>query len=210
MVKNTDAMILQKRMEIIETAKSLYESKKYSDISILEISKNCSLSRASIYNYFQSKEEIFLFLLDLEFKEWLKDLESCQNNKQNLLDFAHEIARSLKKRYLMLKLLSLHVHEIEEKCSMEALSDFKKTFNASIFCMRKLLNENFQFDSLEADSFIYGFFPYLNGIYPYVHPTSRQNEAVSHLNYQIQTQTIYTMVYNQIISLMKGTHSYIL
>lgn len=210
MVKNSEEMILQKRMEIVKTAKLLYETKKYSNITILEISKNCSLSRANIYNYFQSKEEIFLFALDLEFKEWIKDLQDIKKgiaNEDHLADF---LAASLKKRELMLKILSLHVHEIEESCSMEALKDFKKTFNASIFQLRKILKEYLSFSLEQQDSFIYGFFPYLNGIYPYIHPTLRQNEAVENLDYQIKTQNIYSMVYNQVISLLKGSHSYLL
>ena len=63
-----------RREEILEACKELYETKAFQEITLKDISGRTSLSRPSIYNYFSSKEEIFLALLKREFTRWNSDL----------------------------------------------------------------------------------------------------------------------------------------
>ena len=49
--------------EIINACASLYETMSFKDITIRDIANKTSFTRTSVYNYFQTKEEIFLALL---------------------------------------------------------------------------------------------------------------------------------------------------
>lgn len=55
--------IEERKKEILQAAMTLYTNKKVSDITMQDIGKGVSFSRASIYNYFATKESIFLAFL---------------------------------------------------------------------------------------------------------------------------------------------------
>ena len=58
--------IQERKQEILRVAMALYETMKLSDITMKDISQQISFSRASIYNYFPTKESIFLAFLTEE------------------------------------------------------------------------------------------------------------------------------------------------
>ena len=51
-----------RKEEIINACEKLYENNSFKDITIKSIGEETTFSRTSIYNYFQTKEEIFLAL----------------------------------------------------------------------------------------------------------------------------------------------------
>ena len=62
MIKGTPELIAERREEIINACEQLYQTMSFKDITIKEIGKVTSFSRPTIYNYFETKEEIFLAL----------------------------------------------------------------------------------------------------------------------------------------------------
>lgn len=167
--------------EIMAACKKLYRKKKLREISIKDISAETSLSRPAIYNYFDTKEEIFLAILSEEYSLWNQALEKILE-AQGLLDlpsFAHALASTLGERELLLKILCMNLYEIEENSSLERLTDFKKQYGRSIDLITACL-ERF-FPSLSEDerlSFILEFYPFMYGLYPYAHPTEKQRTAM--------------------------------
>ena len=63
MPRGSEALTQARREEIINACAQLYETMGFKDVTIKEIGKITSFTRTSIYNYFQTKEEIFLALL---------------------------------------------------------------------------------------------------------------------------------------------------
>lgn len=53
----------ERRLEILQTAKSLFEMFDYQKVSMADIGEASSLARSSLYEYFSSKEEIAMGLL---------------------------------------------------------------------------------------------------------------------------------------------------
>ena len=51
-----------RKEEIIKACTDLYDKYNFKDITIKLISEQTTFSRPSIYNYFETKEEIFLAL----------------------------------------------------------------------------------------------------------------------------------------------------
>ena len=63
MPRGSKELTQSRKEEIINACAQLYETMNFKDITLKEIGKKTSFSRTSIYNYFQTKEEIFLALL---------------------------------------------------------------------------------------------------------------------------------------------------
>ena len=59
MRKVTPEEIARKREEIINACEKLYGTMSFREITLKDISSITSFSRPTIYNYFETKEEIF-------------------------------------------------------------------------------------------------------------------------------------------------------
>ena len=167
--------------EITAACRKLYLSRSFQEITIKDISDETSLSRPSIYNYFKTKEEIFLALLGDEYRLWNTDLERIlASEPRSVKEFAHAVGKTLGKRETMLKIQCMNLYEIEENSSEEKLVQFKKEYSRSLDLMALCL-EKF-FPSLSGDEitmFVYEFFPFMYGLYPYAHPTEKQRAAMT-------------------------------
>lgn len=130
MPKGSEELTNARKEEIIDACASLYETKSFRDITIRDIGEKTSFTRTSIYNYYHSKEEIFLALLRREHEAWTEDLNgiSRQYGKLSAEEFADKLARSLGKRGCMLKLMSMNIYDMEVNSRLENLADFKKSY----------------------------------------------------------------------------------
>ncbi len=195
----------ERKEEIINACEELYKIKSFKDITLKDISEKTTFSRPSIYNYFQTKEEIFLALLKREYEIWLKDLEDIyiKNDKLEKQEFAKQIAQSIEKREQLLKLLSMNLYDMESNSRMEQLVDFKKSYGESLKSIKKLLDKFFKnMKEEEKEKFIFSFFPLMYGIYPYTCVTSKQKEAMKNAEVPFRFFSIYEMVYESIIKLL--------
>ena len=76
MPKGSPELTRARKEEIIDACRSLYETRSFKEITLKEIGQQTSFTRTSIYNYFETKEEIFLALYEREYDRWNADLES--------------------------------------------------------------------------------------------------------------------------------------
>ena len=195
----------ERKDEIINACEELYQTKSFKEITLKDISEKTTFSRPSIYNYFQTKEEIFLALLKREYERWLKDLEEIysKNDKLEKAEFAKQIALSIEKRQQLLKLLSMNLYDMEANSRMEQLVDFKKSYGESLKSIKKCLDKFFKnMKEEEKEKFIFSFFPLMYGIYPYTRATDKQKEAMKKAEVPFKFYSIYEMVYESIIKLL--------
>ena len=82
MFKGTPETVAQRREEIVAACEQLYRTMSFKDITLKEVSNVTSFSRPTIYNYFQTKEEIFLALFEREYERWNADLEEILNSDE--------------------------------------------------------------------------------------------------------------------------------
>ena len=81
MPKGSAALTKARREEIVQACARLYETRSFREITLKEIGAQTTFTRTSIYNYFHTKEEIFLALLQQEHEAWNQDLAAlCQSN----------------------------------------------------------------------------------------------------------------------------------
>ena len=115
MPKASTELTKARQTEIINAAEKLYQTKGFNEISLKDIADLTSFTRTSIYNYFQTKEEIFLSLNKRQYEFWVQDLEEImQKNKSLSKDkIAQKIAKTLQKREQMLELSSMNHFEMQ-------------------------------------------------------------------------------------------------
>ncbi|MFQ9984923.1 MAG: TetR/AcrR family transcriptional regulator [Lachnospiraceae bacterium] len=63
MPKGSEELTEARTQEIISACEELYKTMNFKDITLKEIGSVTSFTRTSIYNYFRTKEVIFLALL---------------------------------------------------------------------------------------------------------------------------------------------------
>lgn len=96
MPKGSKELTAQRKEEIIQACKKLYKTISFKDITLKQIADAPSFTRTSIYNYFETKEEIFLAILQKEYESWIDDLNLLKENKKmSKKKLAQEIARSI-------------------------------------------------------------------------------------------------------------------
>lgn len=205
MFKGTPELIAQRREEIISACEKLYRTMSFKEITLKEIGNETSFSRPTIYNYFQTREEIFLALYELEYKRWNEDLEKILEEEALLTraQVAEKIARSLEKREQLLKLLSMNNYDMEANSRPELLITFKAAYGRSMTIIRSILSRFCpEISKDEQENFIYVFFPFMFGIYPYVKVTEKQKKAMRDAQVDFVEHSIYEITYNCLIRLL--------
>ncbi|MBS6643186.1 MAG: TetR family transcriptional regulator [Clostridiaceae bacterium] len=198
MPKGSEALTNARREEIINACTSLYKTMSFKEITLKEIGKATSFTRTSIYNYFQTREEIFLALLQREYELWSGTLKQIQaeHEKMTRLEFAEVLAHSLEERENLLKVMSVNHYDMEENSRLERLVEFKKAYGQSIAQVRNCLDKFFP-DMTPADKqdFIFSFFPFMFGIYPYTVVTEKQKEAMMQAGVNYVYMSIYEITF---------------
>ena len=179
MPKGSEALTHARREEIIDACAALYETMSLREITIKLIGARTSFTRTSIYNYFETKEEIFLALLRREYEAWTADLDALPA-PPDAAALADALARTLERRGTMLRLLSMNLYDIEANSRVENLAAFKTVYAASMQAVRRLLARSGPaLSGPAAERFLYAFYPFLFGIYPYTTVTPKQQQAMA-------------------------------
>lgn len=205
MPKGSKELTEARKDEIISACAELYKTRSFKDITIKEIGNATSFTRTSIYNYFQTKEEIFLALLQKEYELWNDRLRQIQKEHEsmNVSEFADALAHSLEERKNLLKLLSMNHYDMEENSRMERLTDFKVAYGQSLEEVKNCLDQFFgEMTSQDKENFIYSFFPFMFGIYPYTTVTEKQQEAMRQAGVSFVYRSIYEIIYTEVKKLL--------
>ena len=207
MPKGSPELTSARKEEIISACRKLYETMSFKDITLKEIGKQTSFTRTSIYNYFETKEEIFLALFAEEYELFVEDLDELRQQREMLPpdELSSELAHALERRPLMLKLLSMNLYDMEANSRMERLVEFKKAYGESSAavdrCLKKfvpgLTEENRQ-------TFLYAFLPFVYGLYPYTVVTEKQRLAMKEAGIPYVYMSTYEMAYTFIRTLLGG------
>ncbi len=189
-------LVDERKEEIINACEKLYQKLDFKDINIKLIGEQISVGRTSIYNYFQTKEEIFLALLEREYLKWNEDLSNIlkQNEKLSKEDFIDKITDSLLKRKILLKLISMNMFEMETNSRVESITNFKLAFKESISLLERCLCKFFKLKDSEAEEITFTILPFLVGVYPYTSLTDKMKEAIHKANFEYKFYTDKEMI----------------
>ena len=196
MIKGTPELIAARREEIINACQRLYQTLSFKEITLKEIGAETSFSRPTIYNYFQTKEEIFLALYEREYDLWNAELEAilAENELLSKAELAEKLARSLEKREQLLKLLAMNNYDMEANSRPELLASFKRAYGKSLENVDRILQKFCpELDAARRLSFRLVFFPFMFGIYPYAAVTEKQRSAMEQAGVDFRYLSIYEL-----------------
>lgn len=206
MPKGSPELTAARKEEIINACEQLYQTMSFKDITLKEIGNVTSFTRTSIYNYFQTKEEIFLALYEREYDRWNAELVSIRKENESLSksELADKIAASISNRKQLLKLLAMNNYDMEANSRPELLVSFKVAYGTSMQNICRLL-QKFCPDMTvsEIQNFIYIFFPFMFGIYPYTAVTDKQRAAMKEANVDYVYQSIYEITHTCLCRLLE-------
>lgn len=206
MPKGSPERTEKRRREIMDACEALYQTMSFKDISLKEVGSKTSFTRTSIYNYFQTKEEIFIAIFEREYDLWLVSLEKILNHDGPLTrkELAVKLATSVNRRQQLLKLLSMNLYDMEENSRPELLASLKVAFGKSMQTVALIL-EKFcpEMDHTGRQEFLYVFFPFMYGIYPYAMVTDKQRQAIKAAGIEYRYSTVYQLTVGCLNRLLK-------
>ena len=206
MPRGSEELTKSRKEEIVNACAKLYETMSFKDITLKEIGKATSFTRTSIYNYFHTKEEIFLALLQREYDLWNADLDELYQSREAMtVDlFADALAKSLEKRERLLKLMSMNHYDMEENSRMENLTQFKRSYGQSLTAVTRCVEKFFPEMTVgEVQTFIYTFFPFMFGIYPYTYVSQKQQMAMENAGANYVFMSLYEITFSCVKNLLR-------
>ena len=210
MSRGSPALTAARKEEIIQACAKLYETMSFKEITIKEIGAATSFTRTSIYNYFETKEEIFLALLQKEYEKWVEAMTSVmeQNAAMTRDELAQTLARTLTDQPRLLRLLSMNLYDMEANSRPERLAEFKVAFGASLKTVEQLIQKYVpDMDAEARQRFLYAFFPFIYGIYPYTNVTEKQKAAMEQAGIPYTYQSAYDLTYTCLEKLLAKEES---
>ena len=177
----TREKVLEIRRDIMKATEKLYKKNGYEFVNLLRISKLTHLSRPSLYNYYHSKEEIFLDIILREYNSFgavfKKTLTKEKYSKEQL---ANKLTSIILDNLYLLELISSYENQAEEASTIEHLKEYREEWE-NCFYKDVMDSITFQFPKANEDTketFINLFLATLYGIYPIICPSEEKISAM--------------------------------
>lgn len=166
--------IAQRRESILSATLELFEEQGFDRTRLADIGRRAGVSKATVYRYFESKEAIFLELLEQATEEWVRSLESelASLNGEGTVDgVARAVAGSLDVRPRLCSLASRVSSVLEKNLSQDAIRDFKRGNMALTVRLVNAVHAALPALSLSgAQQFVGLLVTFQNGLYPVAYP----------------------------------------
>jgi AcrR family transcriptional regulator len=185
-----------RRSAILEVARAMLAEKGVGEISLRELSHRVGLAKSNVLRYFDSREAVFLEVLDEEFGSWLAELQGLlgrpRARKPNYLNetrVATTIADSLVARPLMCELIGSMAGELERNISADFARDFKARATERTLALGALVARHLPWlPPGFPDIFAEGALMLTAGMYPFSVPTDPVRSAMAEMGLPDPTQ----------------------
>lgn len=117
-----------RRHEILAAAAQLYATRRLEAISMQDIARAAGLAKGSLYLYFETKEELYLTLLESSLQQWLAQLDAwllAQTSPLHAAALATELARSLQRHPMLVRMLAILHTVLEHNLDRVRIAQFK-------------------------------------------------------------------------------------
>ena len=180
-----------RRTAILASAREMLAEKNLADISLRELSDRVGLAKSNVLRYFDSREAIFLEILDEEFQTWLADLEARLGRPRarkahyaNEIRVASAVADSVVDRQLLCELAASMAGVLERNISYDFARDFKARAMGRIAEFAQLVATHVPWLPREfTDFFAEGALTLVAGMYPFSVPTEPVRSAMAELGF---------------------------
>ena len=193
-----ESLVANRQQEIIKACEELYETMEYEEISIKEIAKSTSICRSNIYNYYQTKDEIFLDILEKDYLSWMEDIKARMTGEEEpgRESYCRNIAATAALHPRLLKLMSVHYITIEKNCSLEKLTAFKYAIHPFQETMEEILRIYFPKAPREKiQNFLFLLLSLIQGLYSMTSLCEKQVRAMQEVDPDYQMPDFTTALY---------------
>ena len=180
-----------RRSAIMTSAREMLAEKSLADISLRELSDRVGLAKSNVLRYFDSREAIFLEVLDEEFQDWLTGLDNRLGKpRARKAAYATEVrvatmmAASLVEAELLCELLASMAVVLERNISGEFARDFKARAMANVVAVAQLVARQLPWLPSEfTEFFAEGALTLTAGMYPFSVPTEPVRAAMAEMGF---------------------------
>jgi len=132
-----------RRDQIIEATLKLYEREPLEKITLASIANELNFSRANLYKYVSTKEEIFLWILISDLEEWVqKTYDKLKKyDKLELKTFCHLWAEQLYQNQRLLKLFSVLISVLKSNVTTNSLEILKKDLSNGFYKLNLIVKK---------------------------------------------------------------------
>ncbi len=197
----------ERREEIMQAALELLETRDYEKITLAAIAEKLSFTRANLYKYVSSKDEIFLWITLRELSLWVEDLKTAfeRENPATNREIASLWGLVLMDHIRVIKLFSLLYSLIERNVSVEKLAEFKGELFSLLTPLAGMmdrhipgLSERGRWDFLNMQ------LHYAAGLYPASDISDRQREAMALAGIDFEIPDFRTDMTRFLLLLLEG------
>ncbi len=131
-------MKLEKRKLIIDEVQNLYETMPFEAIKMNDVAQNVGVSKGTVFNYFESKETLFLVLLIREYGAWFDGLFLTFKEAEvlNRYDLSRIIDRYIDETIVnqprLFSLIALGHSRLEHNVSLKMATMFRAFINDKV------------------------------------------------------------------------------
>ncbi|WP_367135626.1 TetR family transcriptional regulator [Saccharothrix sp. HUAS TT1] len=172
----------QRRRAILDAARAVLRERSVADISLRELSHRVGLAKSNVLRYFDSREAIFLEVLDGEWAAWLDEVEDALGATSDAVEVATAVATTLLRRPLLCELVSGMAGVLERNITVEFARGFKRRAHARTDRLADLVRARVPvLDEAGARHFARAVLVMTAGLWPHAHPTDAVARAVAEL-----------------------------
>lgn len=175
-----------RRAAILDAAGAMLTERPVAEISLRELAERVGLAKSNVLRYFDSREAIFLEVLERAWTDWLDRLElpATRSRARHAREAAvgRAIAEALVAAPLLCELLSVMGGVLERNISLDFARDFKRGATASTQRLAALVRARIPELSEEGATHFAGVTVILvSGLWPYANPTPAVARAAEEL-----------------------------
>jgi len=164
-----------RRSTILATARTMLREHPIAEVSLRELSERVGLAKSNVLRYFDSREAIFLEVLDQEWSAWLAALEAEGSPVQPGIEpagFAAAVTTSLLDRELLCELLASMAGVLERNIGIDYARDFKARAADHTEHLARIVHRTFPtLDAAECAHYAGAIVVILAGLWPYARPS---------------------------------------
>jgi AcrR family transcriptional regulator len=171
-----------RRQAILDAAQGLLSELPAADISLREIARRLGGSKSGIVRYYETREALFLELLQRATQEWLDELEhrlSADGGSVTPREVAEVWASSLAERPTLAELWSMLPAVLERNVSAESIRSFKLANRQNLLRLAGLVSARLpDLTDAAAVELANASVSVLVGLWPFANPTPAIREAI--------------------------------
>ena len=181
---------------ILASAAGLFDQQELSEISMRDIAECADLSKASLYSYFKTKEEVFAVLFLQECRSWLNGVETklARLRSPNAQRVAKILTDVIKDELRFCRLTVVLASVLERNLSKEFIQDFKTELNSGLADVVTALQRVFPDMTDQAGTaFVYQHQAMIAGLWPITHPVPLVAEVLAQDEYKTMQVDFYAI-----------------